>query len=190
MKWCDLDLTYGKLQVPRTLIRVRRKKATIAEPNHPPHAVVFNWSLWRLRPCNATPTGNICLTTQDSSPNASRSVFCDARGVPLRASSMVRQSFQPLLVKTGLPRIRFYDLQHSAATLLFILGVHPKIVQELLGHSQIFVTMEVYSHILPTLQQKAMRQFHDALTSFADEREKEARRDLTQDEFVIGQRKR
>jgi integrase len=81
---------------------------------------------------------------------------------------MVRQFFQPLLGKADLPRIRFHDLRHSTATLLLTLGVHPKIVQELLGHSQIFVTLDVYSHILPTLQEEAMRQLHDALISFSD----------------------
>jgi integrase len=69
--------------------------------------------------------------------------------------NMVRQSFQPLLAKADLPRIRFHDLRHSTATLLLTLGVHPKIVQELLGHSQIFMTLDIYSHILPTLQAKA-----------------------------------
>ncbi len=77
---------------------------------------------------------------------------------------MVRQSFQPLLAKAGLPHIRFHDLRHSTATLLLTLGVHPKIVQELLGHSQIFITLDIYSHILPTLQEEAMSQLNELLT--------------------------
>ena len=52
--------------------------------------------------------------------------------------------------------MRFHDLRHSAATLLLSQGTHPKVVQELLGHSQIAVTMDVYSHVLPTFQQEAM----------------------------------
>jgi len=48
------------------------------------------------------------------------------------------------------------------------LGIHPKIVQELLGHSQIFVTLDIYSHILPTLQGEAMKQFHSALVDPSD----------------------
>src|SRR5436190_21281980 len=60
-----------------------------------------------------------------------------------------------------LPEIRFHDLRHSAATLLLSLGVHPKIVQELLGHTQISMTMDVYSHMLPGMQQDAMSRLND-----------------------------
>jgi integrase len=93
--------------------------------------------------------------------------------------SMIRQSFQPRLSNAGLPRIQFHDVRHSTTTLLFTLGIHPKIVQELLGQSQIFVTLDVYSLLLPTLQGEAMRQFNDALTDFSDESEKEVWRDIT-----------
>lgn len=68
-----------------------------------------------------------------------------------------------LLKKAQLPAIRFHDLRHSAATLLFSQGVHPKIVQELLGHSDISMTMDLYSHMLPTMQQEAMNKLNDVL---------------------------
>ena len=68
-----------------------------------------------------------------------------------------------LLKKAGLPDIRFHDLRHSAATLLLSVGVHPKVVQEILGHSQISITMDVYSHVLPGMQQDAMSRLNDAL---------------------------
>jgi integrase len=61
--------------------------------------------------------------------------------------------------RTDLPRIRFHDLRHSAATLLLGLGVHPKIVSEMLGHSQIAITLDLYSHVTATMQQEAMRAF-------------------------------
>ena len=107
-------------------------------------------------------------------------VFCDAQGVPLRATSVVRQSFHPLLAQADLPHIRFHDLRHSTATLLLTLGVHPKIVQELLGHSQIFVTLDIYSHVLPTLQSEAMQQFHEALTEYTSQGGEMDGRDLSQ----------
>ena len=52
--------------------------------------------------------------------------------------------------------IRFHDLRHTAARLLLALNTRPKVVQELLGHSQIAVTMDVYSHVLLTMQHEAM----------------------------------
>jgi integrase len=56
------------------------------------------------------------------------------------------------------PRIRFHDRRHSAATLLG-LGIHPKIVSEMLGHSQIAITLDLYSHVTATMQQEAVRAF-------------------------------
>jgi site-specific recombinase XerD len=55
-----------------------------------------------------------------------------------------------------LPAISFHDLCHSAASLLLGLGVHPKVVQELWGHSQISMTLDIYSHVLPTIRKEAM----------------------------------
>jgi integrase len=82
-------------------------------------------------------------------------VFCDTAGNPLRKSNVMRRSFVPLLTKAKLPRIRFHDLRHTAATLLMAQGVHPKVVQERLGHSQVNLTLDVYSHVLPSLQEEA-----------------------------------
>ena len=64
--------------------------------------------------------------------------------------------FKALLKEAKLPNIRFHDLRHSAATLLLTMGVHLKVVQELLGHSQISMTLDIYSHVLPSMQQEAM----------------------------------
>jgi integrase len=72
-------------------------------------------------------------------------------------------SFYPLLARAGLPRIRFHDLRHSAVTLLLGLGIHPKIVSEMLGHSQIGITLDLYSHVTATMQQEAVRAFEGLL---------------------------
>lgn len=61
--------------------------------------------------------------------------------------------------------MRFHDLRHSAATLLLAQGVHPKIVQELLGHSNISLTLGTYSHVLPNLQAEAAAQMQGLLGS-------------------------
>jgi len=60
-----------------------------------------------------------------------------------------------VLAQIGLPPIRLHDLRHSAATLLLSQGVHQRIVQDLLGHSTIRLTLDVYSHMLPNLQKEA-----------------------------------
>jgi integrase len=73
----------------------------------------------------------------------------------MEQQNLVSRAFKPLLVRAGLPAIRFHDLRHSAATLLLMQGVHPKVVQERLGHATIGVTMDTYSHVLPSMQQDA-----------------------------------
>jgi len=57
--------------------------------------------------------------------------------------------------------MRFHYLWHSAATILLVAGVHPKVVQELLGHSSIAMTLDVYSHVLPSMQQEAAKRMDD-----------------------------
>jgi integrase len=57
----------------------------------------------------------------------------------------------------GLPQIRIHDLRHTAASALLTAGVHPKVVQEFLGHSSIKVTMDIYSHLMPTMHADAMK---------------------------------
>ena len=89
-------------------------------------------------------------------------VFCTLKGTYIRPNHVVDE-FKKLLKKAGLPSIRLHDLRHSAATLLLNLGIHPKVVQELLGHTQISITMDVYSHVLPSMQQDAMGKLNEAL---------------------------
>ncbi len=60
-----------------------------------------------------------------------------------------------LLKQAGLPRIRFHDLRHTAATLLLGARVNPKVVSEMLGHANIAITLDIYSHVLPDMQQDA-----------------------------------
>jgi integrase len=91
-------------------------------------------------------------------------VFPISVGRPLHTSNFLRRDFCPLLERAGLPRIRFHDLRHSAATLLG-LGIHPRIVSELLGHSQVGITLDLYSHVTVTMQQEAVRAFDGLLGS-------------------------
>jgi integrase len=65
--------------------------------------------------------------------------------------------------KAGLPKIRFHDLRHTCATLLLSKNVHPKIVQEMLGHATVAITLDTYSHILPGMGDQAAAALEDAL---------------------------
>jgi integrase len=67
----------------------------------------------------------------------------------------VTHRFHRLLKNAGLSSMRFHDLRHACASLLLVQGVHPRVVMETLGHSQISLTMNTYSHVLPALQREA-----------------------------------
>jgi len=91
-------------------------------------------------------------------------VFGNEKGRPIEDGNLRRRSFAPLLKKAGLPAIRLHDLRHTAATLMLGQGIHPKIAAEMLGHSQIAVTLDLYSHVTPTMQRQATEAI-DALLS-------------------------
>ncbi len=82
-------------------------------------------------------------------------VFCNELGQPLIGINVTRHQYVPILKRAGLPLIRFHDLRHTAATLLLLQGVHPKIVSEILGHASITITLDLYSHVLPDMQKDA-----------------------------------
>lgn len=82
-------------------------------------------------------------------------VFADPFGGPLDGRHVTSRLFSGLLARAGLPRIRFHDLRHTFATLQLASGTHPKLVQEVLGHSTIALTLDVYSHVTPTMHDEA-----------------------------------
>ena len=90
-------------------------------------------------------------------------VFTTPTGAPIDGRTLIRTWFRPLLKKAGLPPIRIHDLRHSYASIALALGVHPKVVQEALGHSTIAVTLDLYSHVVPSLQREAAKEMGAAL---------------------------
>jgi len=75
----------------------------------------------------------------------------------------VRRAWKELLASADLAYVRIHDLRHTAATLLLTQGVHPRVVMETLGHSQIGITLDTYSHVLPVLQRDAADEMDKAL---------------------------
>jgi integrase len=81
-------------------------------------------------------------------------VFANRIGEPTQARRVIEQ-FHDALDQAGIRRVRFHDLRHSCATLLLVQGVSPRVVMEVLGHSEIALTMNAYSHVVPELQREA-----------------------------------
>ena len=89
-------------------------------------------------------------------------VFTNRTGGPTQARRVIEQ-FHRALDETGMRRIRFHDLRHSCATLLLVQGVSPRVVMEVLGHSEIALTMNAYSHVVPELQRDAAQRMQAIL---------------------------
>ncbi|HLZ81034.1 MAG TPA: tyrosine-type recombinase/integrase [Ktedonobacteraceae bacterium] len=84
------------------------------------------------------------------------------------------EAFRALLEEAGLPAIRFHDLRHSAATILLSMGVNIKVIQEMLGHSDISITLRVYGHLLPSMQQEAVDKWEGAFEKQQEGKQDEA----------------
>jgi len=84
-------------------------------------------------------------------------VFPNTFGNPLDTSNFVTRYFKPLLKPAGIDsNFTFHGLRHTHATLLLQQGVNPKVIQERLGHCNIGMTLDIYSHVLPDMQDKAI----------------------------------
>jgi integrase len=91
-------------------------------------------------------------------------VFTTEAGTLINPSNLRQRSLAPLLKRAGLPQITFHDLRHTCASLLFQRNVHPKFVQELLGHASVAITLDTYSHMLPGMGSEAADAMEDALS--------------------------
>jgi len=81
-------------------------------------------------------------------------------GGPLNPNTLSSR-WRLFLKQSGLPHVRFHDLRHAHATLMLLQGVHPKVVSERLGHASVGITLDLYSHVLPSMQQDAVRAFDE-----------------------------
>ena len=160
LRWGDVNIEEGSLQV-RHIVTYRGKRYIESEPKTakgkrnivlPPFVVEV---LIKHRSEQEE-----VIKMVGSSWEKRDLVFCNARGGFLVPNSL-RYAFEKLLREAGLPRMRLHDLRHSTATILLSMGVHPKVVQELLGHGSIAMTMDTYSHVLPSMQKEAMGKMHD-----------------------------
>jgi integrase len=155
LRWQDIDLIMAEIYVSRSMHRLLT------------HEIVFRGTKTAKgsRTVALAPSTIIVLRQHLDKETAEcvwlgvpftndRLVFCYWDGKPLIPSN-VSQAWRRLARRMGYSKIRFHDLRHTCATLLFKAGIHPKIVQERLGHSSIAITLDTYSHVSPGLQHKA-----------------------------------
>jgi integrase len=165
LKWQDIDFGKGVLYVKRALVRMptgEGYKETEPKTKKSKRSIVLTARALEALKEHRSKQLEQRSKVGDAWQNHDY-VFCSPVGTHLQPNHNGLDRLKGLLQKAGLPDIRFHDLRHSTATLLLTEGVHPKIVQEILGHSDISMTMDIYSHVLPGMQQDAMDRLHDAL---------------------------
>ena len=103
-------------------------------------------------------------THVDAYASTDGAAFTSSEGTAVRRNFYDRH-FKKAVRRAGLaPKLRFHDLRHTCATLLLSRNVNPKIVSEMLGHASVSITLDIYSHLLPDMQEKAARALEDALS--------------------------
>ncbi|MEU7180981.1 MULTISPECIES: site-specific integrase [Streptomyces] len=154
LRWQDIDLDSRTVQIRKQRQRVRgeyyeddtknRRKRTLPLPLL--CVAPLRWQ--RLRQAAMRDKAGAGWHESDL-------VFTTRTGQPVEGSNVLR-SFHRLTAKAELPRIRVHDARHGAATLLAAGNVHPRVAMEILGHSKISVTMDIYTHVPDALKREAV----------------------------------
>jgi integrase len=157
LRWADVDLAGGRLYVRRSLVCV----------THEP--VYSDTKTTRSRRAIAIDPETVATLRRHRAAQAAERlaagpeyedrdlVFSDKHGRELHPERFSR-SFQEQVADLGLPRIRLHDLRHTWATLALQTGIHPRIVSERLGHANTTITLDIYSHVLPSMHADAANQ--------------------------------
>lgn len=164
LRWRDVNLDMACLSVVQSMHRLAGGKVVFLEPKTArgrrqvalsPNPVL---ALRSYRETQEAMCADLGRTFSDNDL-----VFCNPDGAPFHPDTVSR-AFQRIARNAGFDGVRLHDLRHTHATLMLQQGVHPKIVQERLGHATIAVTLDIYSHVLPGLQEAAALQFEEGLT--------------------------
>ncbi|MGI8927232.1 MAG: tyrosine-type recombinase/integrase [Tepidiformaceae bacterium] len=156
LRWADLDVDQGYLSVTRTLQKPKGGGFEFLEPKtHRGRRRVrlASLALRELKSHRASQVEARLLAGPLWRDHDL--VFASSVGTPLEPA-WVSRTFGADLYRAGLPRVRLHDLRHTAATTLLAQQVHPKVVQEMLGHANIAVTLDTYSHVTPDMQEAAV----------------------------------
>jgi len=165
LRWCDVDLLLCQVYVTRTLHHLRTGEIVFRAPK----------SAKGRRMVSLSPSAALLLQAHKDKQEAIRAslgiplkdddlVFSDPEGKPLLPDT-VTHAWIKLVRRIGLKGVRLHDARHTHASLMLKQGVHPKIVQERLGHASIQITLDTYSHVVPGLQEAAAAGFDKMVLS-------------------------
>lgn len=148
LQWQFVDLPHGRVRVEHSLVEDVNGRLVLAAPK----------TRCSRRTIDLPEVAVEALTSHWSRSDCPKNgwVFPDRKGGPRRKSNLIRRCFKPLLKRAGLPDITFHSLRHIANPVLLAAGESPKVAAERLGHSTTRMTLDVYTHILPTTQRRAI----------------------------------
>lgn len=164
LRWCDVDLMGFQMNIRAALFKGKGVAAVLAEPKSEravrklriPRVCAEALGRWRVIQKAERRWAGKRWVDQDF-------VFTNGTGGPLSPDGVTRE-LPKILATAELPVVRLHDLRHSCATMLLAMGVHPKLVQETMGHSTFQLTMDTYSHVIPALQNEVADRIDAALT--------------------------
>lgn len=169
LRWQDIDFLFGQISVNRSLHQLLGGK-------HGDGSYVFTQPKSERSRRTIALSPSVILTLQDYKEKQAAIrdklgitlkdddlVFSNLEGKPLRPNTVSR-AWSMLAAHAGVKVIRLHDARHTHASLLLKQGVHPKIVQERLGHASIQITLDTYSHVAPGLQEAAAVQFEKLIS--------------------------
>ena len=163
LRWKDADMVLSAIRVTQGLHRLANQETVFTQPKTSKSRRSVALGTDALLDLEEHYEAQKSLRETLGSPLTEDDlVFANFDGSPLSPST-VSHAFGDLCKKAGIEGIRFHDLRHTMATLMMKRGTNPKIVQERLGHSSIAVTMDIYSHVVPGMQELAAMQFEEGL---------------------------
>jgi integrase len=155
LQWADIDLDAGRLTVQRALQQQNEAGLVFVTPKSTRSRRTIVLSQRAVAALRVHRDRQAFRRKQVGSAWRDLDlVFAGPTGGPVDPS-WSRQTFYAALAAAGIPRVRFHDLRHTAATLALMQGVHPKVVSDMLGHSTVGLTLDTYSHLLPAMHQQA-----------------------------------
>jgi integrase len=171
LRWSDVDLILCQIYINRTLHQMHNGELVFGEPK----------TAKSRRMISLLPSTAITLREHRAQQEILREnaglplsdddlVFSHYDGKPLLPDS-VTHAWMSLANRTGLKGIRLHDARHTHASLMLKQGIHPKVVQERLGHASIKTTLDIYSHVAPGIQQAAANKFDDIVLSSGEKSE-------------------
>ncbi len=160
LKWEDVDLDERVVRVRRTL-SLDGRRVVFA----PPKTQKGRRSIGLTDRAVSSLRRHRALQSREKAswPEDLGLVFPNKEGRPRSSRGYLTEVLRDVLKAAGLPEIRFHDLRHTCATLLLSKNIHPKIVQEMLGHATISITLDTYSHVMPSMSRGAVSAMEDLI---------------------------